>query len=168
LHLQYAWLAGAGSIIATDVNRYRMEAAKRFGADAVIEAHDDVPARVKELNDGRPADLAIVCAGELSAYEQALASLDRGGRLLCFAPTRPGVALPVPINDFWRNGITILPSYGGSPRDIMTAMELIRARRVPVEEMITHRLPLEEAAEGFRLVAEASESIKVILLPHGR
>ncbi len=144
-----------------------MEAAERFGADAAISAHEDVPERVRELNGGRPADVAVVCAGELSAYEQALKSLDRGGRLLCFAPTRPGVDLPVPVNDFWRNGITILPSYGGSPRDITVAMELIRARRVPVGEMITHRLPLEQAGEGFRLVAEASQSIKVILMPHG-
>jgi L-iditol 2-dehydrogenase len=50
----------------------------------------------------------------------------------------------------------------------MIAMDLIRARRVPVEQMITHHLPLEQAGEGFRLVAEASESIKVVLLPHAR
>lgn len=166
LHITLAKALGAGRIIATDISGYRLEAAKRFGADAALFASEDVPARVVELNDGRPADLAIVCAGALSAFEQGLASLDRGGTLLCFAPTQPGVTLPVPINDFWRNGITILPSYGGSPRDIMIAMGLIRARRVPVEEMITHRLPLEQAGEGFRLVAEASESIKVLLLPH--
>ncbi|NPV60620.1 MAG: alcohol dehydrogenase catalytic domain-containing protein [Actinobacteria bacterium] len=166
LHIALAKALGAGRIIATDISGYRLEAAKRFGADAAVSASEDVPARVVELNDGRPVDLAIVCAGALSAFEQGLQSLDRGGTLLCFAPTQPGVTLPVPINDFWRNGITILPSYGGSPRDIMIAMDLIRARRVPVEEMITHRLPLEQAGEGFRLVAEASESIKVLLLPH--
>jgi L-iditol 2-dehydrogenase len=44
-------------------------------------------------------------------------------------------------------------------------MDLIRADRIPVAEMITHRLPLEEAAEGFRLVAEGRDSIKVILSP---
>jgi L-iditol 2-dehydrogenase len=166
LHIALAKALGAGRIIATDITRYRLEAAKRFGADAVITATEDVPARVKELNDGRPADLAIVCAGALSVFEQAIRSVDRGGTILCFAPTEPGVNLSVPINDFWRNGITLLPSYGGSPADIMIAMDLIRARRVPVEEMITHRLPLDEAARGFMLVAGASESIKVILLPH--
>jgi L-iditol 2-dehydrogenase len=168
LHIALAKALGAGRIIATDISRYRMDAAKRLGADAVISADEDVPARVDELNDGRLADLVIVCAGELSVYEQALASIDRGGKLLCFAPTRPDVTLSVPINDFWRNGITILPSYGGSPKDIMIAMDLIGAGRVPVEEMITHHLPLEEAGEGFRLVAEAAESIKVVLLPHAQ
>jgi L-iditol 2-dehydrogenase len=76
------------------------------------------------------------------------------------------VDLPVPVNDFWRNGITLMPSYGGSPLDITVAIELIRARRVPVHEMITHRLSLAEAGLGFQLVAEAGESIKVIVGPH--
>ena len=166
LHIALAKALGAGRILATDISRYRMDAAKRFGADAVLPASEDVPARVKELNDGRQVDLAIVCAGALSVFEQALKCVDRGGTILCFAPTEPGVNLSVPVNDFWRNGITLLPSYGGSPEDIMIAMDLIRARRIPVEEMITHRLPLDQAGRGFSLVAGASESIKVLLLPH--
>ena len=48
---------------------------------------------------------------------------------------------------------------------LATALELIRSRRVPVAEMITHSLPLGEAQEGFRLVGEGAESLKVILLP---
>ncbi|MBN1495467.1 MAG: zinc-dependent dehydrogenase [Spirochaetes bacterium] len=167
LHIALAKALGAGRILATDISRYRLDAAKRFGADAVVDASENVPARLTELNDGRPVDLAIVCAGALSVFEQALASVDRGGTVLCFAPTEPGVTLSVPVNDFWRNGITLLPSYGGSPGDIMVAIDLIRARRVPVDDMITHRLPLEQAGQGFRLVAGASESIKVLLLPHG-
>jgi L-iditol 2-dehydrogenase len=166
LHIALAKALGAGRIIATDINPFRLEAAKKFGADAVIDAREDVPARVRELNGGRQVDLAIVCAGALSAFNQAIPSVDRGGTILCFATTEPGVNLPVPINDFWRNGITLLPSYGGSPADLAIAMELIRARRVPVEEMITHRLPLAEAGRGFALVAEATESIKVVLEPH--
>lgn len=166
LHIALAKALGAGRIIATDINTFRLEAAAKFGADAVIDAREDVPAHIRKLNGGRPVDLAVVCAGALSAFIQAIPSVDRGGTILCFATTEPGVNLPVPLNDFWRDGITLLPSYGGSPADLAIAMELIRARRVPVEEMITHRLPLTEAGRGFRLVAEASESIKVILEPH--
>ena len=102
----------------------------------------------------------------MSAFEQALESVDRGGTVLFFAPTDPGVNLSVPINALWRNGTTLLPSYGGSPADIAVAIELLAAGRVIVDEMITHRLSLDQAAIGFRMVAEASESIKVILKPH--
>jgi L-iditol 2-dehydrogenase len=121
---------------------------------------------LREINDGRLADLVIVCAGALSAFRQALQSVDRGGAILCFATTEPGVDLPVPLNEFWRNEIKLLPSYGNSPLDATVAIELIRSGRVPVERMITHRLPLEQADLGFRIVAEGGDSMKVIIEPH--
>jgi len=165
LHLVLARAQGAGRIITTDINEYRLDKATEFGADAVIDARNDVPAQVRALNGGRAADLVIVCTGALSAFEQALDSVERAGTVLCFAPTDPGIELPLPVNDFWRNSITVLPSYANSPYDAEVAIELIRAGRVPVSDMITHRLGLAETGEGFRLVAEAKESIKVIIDP---
>jgi L-iditol 2-dehydrogenase len=58
-----------------------------------------------------------------------------------------------------------MPSYGNSPYDGEAAISLIRSGRVPVGKLITHRLGLAEAAQGFQLVAGAGESIKVILEP---
>ncbi len=165
LHIALARALGAGRIIATDISEYRLNAAKRFGAEIVIHAKDDVPAKVRQANDNRLADQVMICTGAMSAMNQALQSVDRGGTVMFFAPTEPGVMLPVPVNDFWRNGITLLPSYGGAPLDLMQAIELIRAKRVPVAEMITHRLGLAETAVGFQLVAGAGESIKVIIEP---
>jgi len=166
LHLLLACALGAGRVISTDINEKRLEVAREFGAEATLRADEDIPARLREINEGRGADLVIICTGALPAFKQALASVERGGTILFFAPTDPGIELPVPVNDFWRNSITLTPSYGGAPVDIADAIELIRAGRVPVSKMITHRLPLEEAAEGFKLVAEARECIKVILKPH--
>jgi len=166
LHVALARALGGGRIVATDINEYRLTAAQRFGAEVVIHAEEDVPARLRQVNEGRLADLVIVCTGAFPAFLQALQSVDRGGTVLFFAPTEPGVDLPVPVNDFWRNGITLMPSYGNSPLDAVVAIELIRARRVPVGEMITHRLSLAETGLGFQLVAEAGESIKVIIEPH--
>lgn len=168
LHIALAKAVGAGRIIATDINDYRMKYAERFGADVVINGRDDVPALVKEANGGRGVDVVIVCAGALTAFEQALKSVDRTGTVLCFATTEPGVELSVPINDFWRSGVKLLPSYGNAPLDAIVAMELIHAGRVPVKEMVTHRLPLGEIQRGFDLVAGAGESLKVIIEPsHG-
>lgn len=168
LHIMLARALGAGRIIATDIEEFRLNAAKKFGADTIINAKEDVPSHVMEINDGRAVDLVIICTGALPAFHQALQSVDRGGTVLFFAPTAPGVELPVPVNDFWRNGIKLMPSYGNSPYDAMVAIDLIRAGRLPVRDMITHRLPLEKADEGFRLVAEAKESMKVILEPHNK
>ncbi|MBI2877506.1 MAG: alcohol dehydrogenase catalytic domain-containing protein [Candidatus Tectomicrobia bacterium] len=166
LHLEMARAQGAGRILATDVAEYRLEAARRFGADVAIHAQDDIPARVREANRGHLADRVLVCTGATSAVLQALQCVDRGGTILFFAPTGPGVTIPISINEFFfRNDITLTTSYAGSPADYTLAVELIRSRKVRVQEMITHRLRLAEASQGFQLVAQAQDSIKVILEP---
>lgn len=163
LHIQLAKALGAGRIIATDITEYRLKAAKKFGADATVHAKEDVPAEVRKVNEGRLADHVIVCTGSLQAAVQALQSVDRGGTVLFFAV--PDVDVPVPMSELWRNEITLMTSYGGSPKDIQKAIELIRSRKVNVKDMITHRLSLKDTAKGFKLVADAKESIKVIIEP---
>ncbi len=165
LFVSLARALGAGRIIATDIVESRLEAACRFGADATIHAGKDVPAQVREVNDGRGADVIVICTAVPTAIRQGLLSAGRGARVLFFAPTEPGVEVPLPLFPLWRDDVTMTTAYAGAPRDLRTAMDLIRADRIPVDAMITHRLPLEEAAEGFRLVAEGRDSIKVILSP---
>lgn len=166
LHVQVARTLEAGRVIATDINDYRLEAAQRFGADVAIHAGEDLPARLRQVNDGRLADLVIVCTGATSAIAQALQSVERGGTVLLFASTEPGVAIPISINElFWRNDVTLTTSYAGSPADYMAALELIRANHICPSEMITHRLSLAETGLGFQLVANAQDSIKVIIEP---
>jgi L-iditol 2-dehydrogenase len=166
IHIALARASGAGRIIASDISEYRLKAAKKFGADEAIYAKEVNPSKIRQIDKGRLVDLVIVCAGTVSAYSQALQSVDRGGTVLCFAPVEPGINFSLPFFDFWNDGITLLPTYGGSPFDIERAIELIRTRRLPLCEMITHRLPLAETGLGFKLVAEAKESIKVIIEPH--
>jgi L-iditol 2-dehydrogenase len=59
----------------------------------------------------------------------------------------------------------MVSTYAGSPEDIISAIDLISSKKVNVVDMISHKLPLSEAAKGFQLVAKAQESIKVILEP---
>jgi len=166
LHVQLARTLGAGRVIATDINNHRLKAAQQFGADAAIHAEEDLPTRLRQVNDGRLADLVIVCTGATSAIAQALQSVERGGTVLFFAPTDPGVTIPISINElFWRNDITLTTSYAGSPADYTAALELIRTHRICLGEMITHRLSLAETGSGFQLVASANHSIKVIIEP---
>lgn len=156
---------GAGRVIATDINDYRLNCAKKFGADSVINAKDNIPTRLRETNDGRFADLVIVCAGATSAMMQALQSAERGGTILFFAPVEQGINMPIPLWDIWRDGITMTTSYAGAPSDIIRAIELLKVHRLEVKDMITHRLSLLETGFGFQLVAKAQESIKVIIEP---
>lgn len=168
LMVQLARIMGAGRIAATDIVDFRLEAARKFGADMVMNATEDIPARLREVNRGRLADLVVVCTGALPAFQQALRSVERGGTVLVFAPTAPGTTVPVPINELWPNEITIKTCYGGSPEDAEIAYELICGQRLNLRDMITHRLSMEEIGLGFRLVAEARDSIKVIIEPQKR
>ncbi len=166
LHVQLAKALGARRVIATDINDYRLEAAQKFGADNVINGKEDVPAALRKVNENRLADKVIVCTGALPAFYQALKSVDKGGTVLFFAVPEPGRDVSIPLNEFWRNEITMMTSYGASPTDLTEALEIIRTHKVNVHEMITHRLSLAETGEGFRLVAEAKECIKVIIEPY--
>lgn len=166
LHLMAARASGATRVIVTDINKNRLQVAKELGATEVISAKEDIVLCLRETNEGRLADLVIICTSDLTAFQQALQCIDRAGTLLCFAPTEPGVNLSIPVNDFWRQSIKILHSYGGSPLDIEIAIELIRTKVIPVQKMITHRLSLAEIGLGFKLVAEAQDCIKVIIEPH--
>jgi L-iditol 2-dehydrogenase len=163
--IKLAKALGAQRVIATDVAHYRLEAARRFGADAVIDASEDVPRQVIEANDGRKADFVIVSTGAKEAMLQAFDCVDRGGTLLMFAPPLPGTEIGIPMGDLWKDEVTITTTYAGSPEDISETIELLRSGKVRVRDMITHRLPLAEAGKGFELVAKAQDSIKVVIEP---
>jgi L-iditol 2-dehydrogenase len=165
LHVQLARSRGVARIVATDISDFRLKAAVQFGADAAIHGAEDVPARLCDLNDGRLADLVIVCTAALPAIQQAVRSIDRGGTLLFFAPTAAGIDVPIPLFDFWRDEISVVTSYAGSGEDLAESIALIRSRQVRVAEMITHRLPLSETGRGFELTASGRDSIKVLIDP---
>jgi L-iditol 2-dehydrogenase len=166
LHIQLARASGAGYIMATDIVDYRLEAARRFGADVAVHAKDYKPESLRQAVDGRLADLVVICSGAISAISQGLESVEWGGTVLFFAPTQPGISIPISVNDlFWRNEITLTSSYAGSPADYAAALELLEAGKIHVREMITHRLGLAETGLGFQLVARAQDSLKVIIEP---
>ena len=165
LHIKLVKTWNAHKIFATDIEKYRLDMAKKFGADVVINAKDDVPLQVNKHNDGKLADLVVTCTGAVPAVKQALKSVERGGTILFFAPTEPHVNIPINLFDLWNKQITMVSTYAGSPEDINVAIELIKSKKVKVMDMVSHVLPLSEVARGFQLVAEAKDSMKVILKP---
>jgi L-iditol 2-dehydrogenase len=163
LNIAAARAFAAGRIFATDVNVRRLDLARQFGATDAFDASDDIPERLRAANGSRLADCVIVSTGAAEAAAQALACVAPGGTVLYFAV--PTGDISVPINDFWRNDITIRTTYGNSPGDAEQAIALLAAGYIPVEQMITHRLPLAETEKGFGLVAEGRESLKVVIHP---
>jgi L-iditol 2-dehydrogenase len=167
LHIRLALALGAGRVIATDVSEFRIHWARRSGAVAfdALSAGDKLPELVCEANDGNLADLVILCTGAPSAIDQGIACLDSGATFIVFAVPPPGQDHPMPLNDLWRREVTVRTAYGAAPNDLAVALELIASGRVEVADLVTHRLPLERAAEGFQMVASAGDSVKVIIAP---
>ncbi len=154
LNIELAKLKGA-KVIATDKLKYKLDLAKRFGADRAADAKSPLNVR---------ADRIIICTGAFSAVEQAFKYIDKKGVILFFAI--PPEDIEIPVLDFWRNEITVTSSYGAAPVDLREALNLIRNKRVDVEGMITHRLPLGKIQEGFKIVSGRKRSLKVIIEPH--
>ena len=165
LFIQLARTMGAGPIIATDIDEHRLTEAGRFGADAALPADSDVAAGIRERNDGRLAERVFVCTGALPAIRQALGCVDRGGTMMWYAPADPGVTFEFPLLEVWANGTNLVHSYAGPPADMQTALDLIADRRVDVAGMVTHRLGLADTQQGFDMVIEGGDSLKVVVEP---
>jgi L-iditol 2-dehydrogenase len=166
LHIKLAMANGAGLVVATDLNHDRLALARQYGAHHALPADSDVAGEFRKLNSGRGADVVIVCAAAEAVWHQALQAIGRGGVILLFAPAPAGTTVPLSINDvFWRRDVTITTSYAASPADCAAALEIIRSKRVRVEDMITHRFGLAETGKGFQLVAEGGGALKVIIKP---
>ena len=167
LHIQLSKMKDVQKVFAADINLDRLELAKKFGADYIIDAKTNLVEQLKNINEGKGVDKVIVCTGAEKAALTALDCVDRGGTILFFAVPEPSIIIPIPITDFWRNETTIKTSYGAAPKDLEEALKILSKKQINVSEMVTHTLDIREAAKGFRLVAEAGKSLKVILKPNG-
>lgn len=166
LNIKMAKAMGASKIFATDLDEYRLKLAKKIGADYTFNAKENIPEKIKKNNENRLADFVILCAGVEPAVKQALQSVEPGGTILWFAPTKPGINIPFPFFDIWNKQIKMFSTYAGAGRDIKEAIELMRSKKVTVTDMISHKLPMEDTPKGFKLVADAKKSMKVIIEPH--
>ena len=157
---------GVGKIIATDLNDWRLQMAQRSGAEVTVNAgKEDVIERVLAETNGEGVDYVIPTAGAPVLFDQAMQTVRKGGTVLMYGIMTPGTKVEFDIFPFWKKQVKLVSTYAAAPRDLAEALELIRAGRVPVADMITHRLPLEETRKGFELVASGGDSMKVIIEP---
>ena len=166
LQIQVARDSGAGRIVATDMSDFRLDLARRLGADEIFRADEsDLFDQLLEANDGRRYERVLVCTAARPAIEQALQVVDDGGSVLLFAPLPPDETMTLAMNDLWRRCVNLIHSYAGPPAEMRSALEMIASGRIKLREMITHRLPLDRTQEGFRLMTESGDSLKIIVEP---
>jgi L-iditol 2-dehydrogenase len=151
-------------LIAADRVPSRLEAAARF-ADATIDVRvRPLADAVAAATEGEGADLVIVGPGSTDAMQSGLHAVARGGTIVLFTPMPPEARWPLDVHDVFFREITLVPSYSAGPNDTYAALELLRGG-LPVTSLVTHRLPLSEAAAGYDLVRAAGPALKVLVTP---
>jgi len=151
-------------IIVSDLINYRLEAAKQFGADLIVNPkNESLIEKVREVTSGRGADVVIVTAPNAEAVAEGLKTCRRGGTVCLFAPTPPSTQVSVSPRRLFFSEIRIVPSYSTSHIETRTALKLISSGKIKAKELITHRFPLSETSEAFK-TAEKGECLKVVIL----
>ena len=167
LHVRLARARGAAKVFLVELSRERLDmAAALVDPDAAIASgEEDAVAKVRELTDGRGADVVITAAASGAAQEQALQMIARQGRISFFGglpKDKPTITLDSNIVHYQE--ITIVGANGSSPQHNKEALALIADGSVPVDDLITHRLGLDQVLDGIGIVARG-EAIKVTIEP---
>lgn len=170
-HVIKARLMGAGKVIAIDRFPSRLQRAGELGASEVLDASvldsDELLARVHEQTGGRGADIVLDCSGVPETFVMSLRMARLGGTVV-----EAGAFVdmgPVQINpnaDICTKNVAVLGIGGETAEAYQPAMELLARSldRLPLETMVSHRLPLEEAQRAIEL-AQRDEAMKVVISP---
>jgi L-iditol 2-dehydrogenase len=164
IHLFLARHYGAGRVICADMVEYRIDKAISFGADSVINVRrESLKDAVMSLTEGNGAEIVIVGPNSIRAMDSGIHCAARGGTVVFFTPAKPGERLTVDPNYIYFNDINIVPSYSCGPDDTREALGIIQSGLVSAEKLVTHRFPIEDTAQAYKQVAQAWDSLKVLI-----
>jgi propanol-preferring alcohol dehydrogenase len=140
-------------VIAVDVLDSRLEQARALGADAVVNSKDENPvARLRELTGGRGVDVAIDSSGNPAGQNAALDAAAKFGRVAFIGESRKTEINPS--DQMIRKLLTVIGAWYFPIWEWAEIARFIVDRNISVEKLITHRFPLDEAAEAFRMFDE--------------
>jgi L-iditol 2-dehydrogenase len=167
IHIRLARANGASRVFLIDVNAERLKmSADAVKPDEVINGSEvDVVERVKELTDGRGADVVITATAANVAQEQAIRMAARRGRISFFGglpKTNPIIACDSNLVHY--RELMIMGANGSAPSHNKRALEYISSGEVPVKDLITVHLPLDRVLDAFDIVAKGA-AIKVTVEP---
>ncbi len=165
MNMTLAKSMAAGPIVALDIAPERLEAARRFGACVALDSRgEDVVGAIRKLTDGRGVDISLVCVGSPSAIETGISVARRGGQVHVFAECPPNSKLTLDPNLIYHE-LSILGTYSSSPADLAESLQLIAHRRVDLDPLVTHRLPLKKLGQAFEMAVAGKDALKILIHP---
>ena len=175
--LQLAKQAGAAAVLVVEPVPKRQDLARKLGADAVFDptTEIDVALAIRERTDGRGADIAIEASGNHKGLAQAIRVVGYNGRVVA-ASWLPGAGGDLRLGEeFHLNRVRLISSQSAGVNPLL-ADRWDKARRtksllellpqVNLDDLITHRFPLEQAAEAYRMVDNNPEEVLQVVLTY--
>lgn len=163
VHLQLAKIRGATHVFVIDVDAQALETLK--GVDRVYPIHSatqDPVAVVRELTEGRGADVAIEAVGRAETYKLALELVRRGGTVMGFGGCPPGASFACDPNLIHYRSINFLGTYHYTPELFKQALNLTSSGAIDLTPVITHRLPMSQIHEAVDLYLKPEVKILVL------
>jgi L-iditol 2-dehydrogenase len=155
--------AGA-EVLASDTLPDRLELSRKLGAASAVPASADVASEVRALTGGRGVDCAFLAALGQAPFTQAVDATRPGGRIMVFAATSPGEMASLDLGALCAAEKELLTSYSASVEVQDLAAQLVFGREIRVEELITHRFPLAEAARAVEVAARPAPGVLKVVL----
>lgn len=149
--VQLAKAAGAATVIAVDVSDEKLAAAEQLGADHCVNSvSTDAVAAVRELTGGAGVDVAFEVLGRQQTFEQAVAMLTDGGRMVAVGIAAGASSANVQITPLVRRGLRIMGSFGGRTRtDLPAVIELAASGAFSVSDTVTRSYPIGQVSDAF-------------------
>jgi L-iditol 2-dehydrogenase len=154
---------GASWVGGTEIAPLRRKAAERGGIDVTLDPRDPMAVRaaVERATQGRGVDLAVVATGHPSVVTSAVELVRRGGTVNLFGLPEAGSRLDADLQDLYLRGVRVIPSYATTEPDIVEVHRRVVDGSLSIGDLVTHRVPLGDIAEAFRLAARPDEAVKV-------
>ena len=163
LHVAIARACGADRVFMSDIVASRLELARAFGPDEVIDASkEDVAERVKELTGGVGPTVVVTANPSPQAPVDAVRMVAKGGRVVLFGGLPHDSSAPgVDLNVVHYQNLDLIGLSRFAPRHFRMSLQMLASGRMPGEKLVTHVLPIEKADEGVN-ASLAGEALKVV------
>ncbi|MDE1829168.1 MAG: zinc-dependent dehydrogenase [Thaumarchaeota archaeon] len=164
MHVMLSKTFGMKDIFCFDINKFRLEFAKKLGITSAVQSNDpEATQKILASTQNRGIDLAIVATGSVNAIVQAIDIVRKGGTVVLFGVPSKNAQLSVDISKVYSKEITITPSYAASESDTNMAFKIIEERKVDMNQLITHRFDLSDSAKALEYAHQGNDSMKIIV-----
>jgi L-iditol 2-dehydrogenase len=155
-------------VVATDAMPQRMELGRQYGAEEVWNPFEtpDLPDRIRAMTGGRGADIVFVAVSARGIVDQAIRISRPGAKILLFSQTSDKERIEVSGADICVGERTVFGCYSASVDLQKESARLVFSGELPVEDLISHRIPLDRICAGFDLARKPDgRSLKIIVQP---